>query len=551
MDKFDSGLCDMSLNEKNLGSVLYEAARGDGADGVGGMKGGSTAACSGGSNNSNNNNNTNSGSNTNNVSANVSVSLSSSNSIKEAESDLESTNSGSGISSSSYKLSRSYSVSSFSRLADNVSFFELLDPSQAELTLKKTYDKVKSSSRNISNFTKKQKEKIFQSTQDLEIDKLKSNILKRLDSLNTKVSETMVASKTEKLFYAIALYNVFLTGIIIAKYPTYFHIYYSTLFCVLMPIRYLTYWKRGYGYFLADLCYYVNLLVMLFLWCFPNSKHLFVVCFAFTFGTLSWAVVTWRNSLVLHSIEKITSSFIHITPPTVMYVMIHQLPQEYREERFPGAASVRNWNFVSGILWTSLYYLLWQSIYHYFITIKRADKIKAGRVTSFSWLRKSNAKTPLGKFVNSLPEPLSIAAFTLIQFGYQLLTMCLCPIWFKYKRLATIFLTFIFLCASYNGATYYVDIFGKKFEKEVTKLQLEIAELQASSNGGHENGNGHFNGHLNGNLNGNLNDHTNDHSNSDRRNSNGSFTINTITNNIPVPEEAICEHEVLEIKKKN
>ena len=39
-------------------------------------------------------------------------------------------------------------------------------------------------------------------------------------------------------------------------------------------------------------------------------------------------------------------------------------------------------------------------------------------------------------------------------------------------------MAFIFVMASYNGATYYIDVFGKRFEKEVKKLKKEVEDLQ-------------------------------------------------------------------------
>ena len=116
--------------------------------------------------------------------------------------------------------------------------------------------------------------------------------------------------------------------------------------------------------------------------------------------------------------------------------------------------------------------------YHYFITIRKADKIKKGKVTSFEYLRKAFAKKPIGKFVNSLPEPFPVVAFTIIQYGYQLITMSVCPFLYSYKHVCSLFVSFIFLCATYNGATYYVDFYGKKFQREVVKLQGEIESLQ-------------------------------------------------------------------------
>ncbi|GME93155.1 unnamed protein product [[Candida] boidinii] len=161
-----------------------------------------------------------------------------------------------------------------------------------------------------------------------------------------------------------------------------------------------------------------------------------------------------------------------------MYTITHQLPQDFKKKRFPGSVKLEEWNFYYGIFYTSILYFIWQSLYHYFITIKRAEKIKAGKVNSFEHLRKSYSKNWIGKFVNGLPEPYPVVAFTLIQYFYQLSTMILCPIFFKYNILASFFMSYIFIKASYNGATYYVDIYGKKLNKEVARLQQEIEALQ-------------------------------------------------------------------------
>lgn len=387
-------------------------------------------------------------------------------------------------SSSPVLYSSNYYNNSIEFPSDKISLLELLDPlSTTTNTISKQYNKVKERSfsklQDIKNNTSKRSERYIKEIRDL--DRLKKKLSERVEHLDKRLDKLFVASATEKIFYSVALYFIFVAGVIIGMAPEYFHIYYSVIFMILMPIRFYTYFKRSYHYFLADLCYYVNILLMLFLWICPWSKHLFISCFAFTFGTLSWAVITWRNSLVLHSIDKTTSSFIHISPPVVMLVITHHLPYEYKLERFPGAAELTQWNFISGILWTSLYYLIWQSLYHYFITVKRAAKIKAGRVTSFEWLRKSFGDSLLGKFVNSLPDPFPVVAFTLIQYFYQLLTMSICPLWFTYKHLGSAFITFIFICASYNGATYYVDYYGKRLEKEVARLKKEISELQTEN----------------------------------------------------------------------
>lgn len=72
------------------------------------------------------------------------------------------------------------------------------------------------------------------------------------------------------------------------------------------------------------MCYYVNILDLLWLWVFPSSTVLLICCYLLTMGEsftytgpnptgpLMSAIITWRNSLVFHSIDKVTSLFIHM-----------------------------------------------------------------------------------------------------------------------------------------------------------------------------------------------------------------------------------------------
>lgn len=328
-----------------------------------------------------------------------------------------------------------------------------------------TFNKLKHDSRNLDP--------------NAEMARIQDSFNARLAKFDQRVHRNLQSTATEKLFYALAMFLIAAAGFVIGKYPAYFHVLYTILFCLLMPIRFYTYVKSSFLYYLADLCYYVNLLLLAFIWGFPHSKTLFVLVFSLAMGTLSFAVITWRNSLVLHLIEKTTSSFIHIMPPVALFVIVHEVPVEYRAQRFPGAAAVDHWNFINGILWTSFYYTVWQVSYHYFITIRRREKIAKGKVTSFTYLKKKNSTTVLGRFVNSLPYTwMQVTAFTLIQYFYQILTMAPVPIWFQYKHACGAFMSFIFIMASYNGATYYIDVFGKRFEKEVNRLKLELEEMQ-------------------------------------------------------------------------
>lgn len=355
--------------------------------------------------------------------------------------------------------------------------FDLLDSfAMGTQISQKLNTAVRQTGDDVKNMAVRQRDRVMM-VSDEDAEKLKMMLSKQVSDLEAGLTEVLEISITEKLVFAIGLITVFYGGYIIGRIPEYFHVLYTCEMAVLLPVRFFTYRYKKYQYFLADLCYFANFLVLMFIWVFPESEALFTSCYALTYGTLSWAVITWRNSLVLHSVDKTTSSAIHILPPVVFHVITHLLTPEYKAERFPGAVKVARWSMFSGLVWASVAYLVWQSLYHYFITIKRKDKIKAGRATSFEYLRKSYGNTKIGKIVNNLPDPFPVVAFTFIQYGYQLGTMLLCPLWYGSTILSGLFMTFIFFTASYNGATYYIDYFGKRFQKEMLKLQGEVEQL--------------------------------------------------------------------------
>ncbi|SCV00657.1 LANO_0F07954g1_1 [Lachancea nothofagi CBS 11611] len=364
------------------------------------------------------------------------------------------------------------------------SWVELLDPVSSTAQsyhLPKRY--FSSATKKIKNTRPRQKLAQLRTTaQDLtpQLEEFKRRTLGRLQALD-KPLETLFfhqSSHLEKWFYPFTLVNIFAIGFIIGKYPEWFHVYYTAMLILLMPVRYYTYYKTNSHYYMADLCYYVNMMCLLFIWVWPQSVHLYQSCFAFTFGTLCFAVITWRNSLVIHSVDKITSCFIHIMPPLTMYTIRHGISEDLKLARFPAASLIasKKWNLKHNIFWTSIYYLVWQSAYHYFITLRQSSKIKSGqRVTSFEYLTSHQFKN---FWAVRLPEPWPMIFYILIQYCYQLGTMMLCGIWFHYRRAAGAFLLFIYICAAKNGATYYIDHYGKKFEKDVAKLKMEVEELQ-------------------------------------------------------------------------
>ena len=86
---------------------------------------------------------------------------------------------------------------------------------------------------------------------------------------------------------------------------------------MLLTFRLWWYREKNFHYFLFDFCYFTNILLLIYLWLIPPGPlagNMFVVVFCFANGPVLWAIAFWRNSLVFHSVDKMTSLFIHVSP---------------------------------------------------------------------------------------------------------------------------------------------------------------------------------------------------------------------------------------------
>ena len=175
-------------------------------------------------------------------------------------------------------------------------------------------------------------------------------------------------------------------------------------------------------------------------------------------------------------------------PCATLHVMVHLLPPKVQLETFPAVHTIKyssptateHYSLWDMVVWATLPYAIWQLSYHLLITIRKRSKIAAGRPTSFTWLRKSYSQNVLGKFVLSFPDAWQETIFMFIQYGYAMLTMLPCPIWFWYRWASAGFLMIVFTWASWNGATFYIDVFRGKLEKEIESLRKEVQRMAKS-----------------------------------------------------------------------
>ena len=139
-----------------------------------------------------------------------------------------------------------------------------------------------------------------------QLEKYRKQMRTSIDRLGKRYNDAKSVTMKEKISFVTAVLNIFISGYLIGAWPEYFHLWYTAQLAYFMPIRWYTYHKIGFHYFLADLCYFVNLLLTLSIWFFPQSKRLFISTYCLALGNNAVAIVMWRNSLVFHSLDKVT-----------------------------------------------------------------------------------------------------------------------------------------------------------------------------------------------------------------------------------------------------
>lgn len=382
-------------------------------------------------------------------------------------------------------------------LLDNLALPQQLEKLQKNISAQR--DKVRRSKDAFKSKTIGARERMVEEwrrrlpSADEQLERYRKRMRQRVDNLGKQWNDTKVISLREKLSFIFGVINIFVSGYLIGGFPEYFHLWYTVQLLYFMPIRFFTYRRTGYHYFLADLCYFTNFLVALSLWGFPSSKRLFTAAYCLAFGNNAVAIIMWRNSLVFHSFDKVTSLFIHIMPCATLHCAVHLFDPERQKERFPAIWTIKHSdpgsstayaNVLSMLAWSTLPYAVWQLSYYFFITVRRREKIAAGRPTSFTWLRRSYSKTWIGRIVLSLPDSLQEPAFMMIQYSYACLTILPCPLWFLSRHASAGFLLTVFSWSIYNGSTYYIDVFGKRFQKELEDMKAEVAKWQTLADAG-------------------------------------------------------------------
>lgn len=269
--------------------------------------------------------------------------------------------------------------------------------------------------------------------------------------------------------FTCGVLGLILTCTLIGHSTTAMVTWYTVCVPVLLIARFFLYSKDGLQYFLLDFCYFAQMIIFVFLYTLHPSLFLDIFAFA---APLALAIALWRNSLVFHSLDKMTSSTIHMLPLVLTY-QLRWFPGTYYSPSIP--LTMSSAALIRPILW----YLLWQVLY--MIRTEsvwfRVSKVKRGTVsiaedesamTSLKWLFTRPPFPWMNRIIELCPSrALRTLCLVTLQFFYTVLSMCLTPFLYRSFTLHTVFLALITVVNVYNGANFYVQVFTSKYTHRV------------------------------------------------------------------------------------
>jgi len=348
-------------------------------------------------------------------------------------------------------------------------------------TLKKQYQnasKIREAAKDVKQSLIIRKNSIVQQN-----DKLKQAIKTKKMKLEAKLQTPPFVRTSDKFAFTVGIILLCLTEYFILKKPEAMGLFYTLLIFPLLITRYFSYHKVKYHYFMLDFCYYVQVLLLCSIYVVP-SPEFFQIVFALSNGPLCVAIVMWRNSLVFHDLDKLTSVFIHIFPPLVTFCMRWFPPGgDYSLVCVEPDCSMGVYYAISVAM---VYYCIWQALY--LIKTELFDKEKLARdkdiMTSVKWMTQVKPHPIYLMMLKCGLRPNPVVALTAVQGVYTLFTLLPNFVIFQYFELHCIYLSIIFIVCIWNGANFYFEIFSETYSARLKGYLKEMEVEKAAKKEG-------------------------------------------------------------------
>eukprot|EP01117_Protostelium_nocturnum_P007627 TRINITY_DN2732_c0_g1_i2.p1 TRINITY_DN2732_c0_g1~~TRINITY_DN2732_c0_g1_i2.p1 ORF type:complete len:541 (-),score=130.38 TRINITY_DN2732_c0_g1_i2:10-1464(-) len=308
-------------------------------------------------------------------------------------------------------------------------------------------------------------------------DNIKRILTAKKKQMETKMQTPPFLRTQDKVAFTLGLIVLLISEFVLLIYPQFMWMWYTFLLVPLLLARYYVYSKSKFHYFMLDFCYFAQVMLLVYFFAVPHNHIWFQVVFCATNGPLLAGVVMWRNSLVFHDLDKLTSVFIHLYPPLVTFCLRWFPSEGFHICDDPGPQCPNNCslNYFIVISLIMVIYLLWQFMYLFKTEIVDGRKLRSDKqiMTSARWMSEVRPH-PIWKYFKKrgAKENHAIPVLVGVQLLYTIATVIPTLIVFNSFTLHVIYLSLVSLICIWNGANFYFDIFSETYTK---RLKVELA----------------------------------------------------------------------------
>lgn len=360
-------------------------------------------------------------------------------------------------------------------------------------------------------------------------DRIRDETRKRIQEVKETLKLRPVVKLIDRIVFFVGVVTLLVTEAVLLIMPHYFSSWYLFTITPILLLRFQVYQKKKWGYFCIDFCYFVCVSCLMNIILAPNNITWIRLNYILSTGPLAIAAVAWRNSLVFHSMDKVTSTLIHVFPPILMY-NVRWFPSGIDEDYDAkisryfnvnvsnalgstqlssmcdlndevisiGTIDSNNYYFYTydtlppcsfGITYFELFYngllsyAFWQFSYLAITEVFHAGFLnrEAGYQTSLRWLavdtRNSMNRLTYKVCVligvlkhgeNFNPKTIK-TKFIFVTTQLIFTIVCLLPVKFLYDSWIGnfLFLAWVFCNILWNGASYYFNVFTVRYEKNL------------------------------------------------------------------------------------
>ena len=292
------------------------------------------------------------------------------------------------------------------------------------------------------------------------------------------MDETPQIKLKDKFSFTLGILTICLSQWLSLRHPDKFIYFWIPLTIVLWVYRFVDYSANKFELFMLDFCYFINVSVGIQTVFYPDHLAWFQANYVLTTGPIYFAIIVWRNSLVFHDLDKLTSFFLHAFPPVIM----HMYRWDYISTNLPikeGDAEGDSLSMMGSFAWPLVFYGIWQVAYLLITNVFLFYYLKDQTVvTSYRYMMKGKKKQGVYKWAEKQFGRLGVlkegkeldpdtvlgkATFVFVQLIYTIIVILPVQLLYISYSLSVTYIVLVFSVACWNGASYYIEIFSTRY----------------------------------------------------------------------------------------